>query len=1178
MSENNQVEQWMVAILVVAAGLFAASAKTIRWTGEAGPDSSGVHYWTNKLNWAGGSLPQLGDTVVFNPGGAITVSRSGMNMTIGCIRFESGTTTITNGGYLLLGARPAEIYVAESAEASDDGTLSVYYSNTILNKTGKGNFTFNRLAPSSSQSFKAVDVQEGGLLKPSRKSGDSGYETYLPELTIRAGATFFAGTYNFFDPAANTRVVVENGGTFRVAGGTGENVFGSISGEGDVVDLSSSYSPLTMTIPAGRDIVFSGTMNSHVRPTLSASSKAYWVLGAGNALANADTTTASRWLSFLPGVEKAFLFGNDYRCNPGYPLHLADTNGNPVTVEAKIVYGVDTFEVDGPGNLYIPAGDVTLTNRQVRLTGTFGVKNKNITVALGNGKAGCDFDFSTISTLDIADGTLKINNHAPTTVECEVVGSGSLNVASPTTFSDFHLYGGRIGVGSDMAIVGGEPAPSEIAFGVSAKTLSLAGVAMSFPDNLFSFGSSVESGMVELEGGTALVPVAGGRTYNPFGGASSLLTIGIGASGGKIWGVVNRDGAKAWESLYGNCVSLNRPMVSTVSQGVDGGLVVCGYPDMYFERPLSLSGAVVLEGGKAWLRAGADVTGESGFFGSGDLVLRNENLVLGKRSGSETVRLTESDKLLLVEGGSMLSIRTESGSPAQTVEIGKMAFGDGGMLVLYDSLAALGGDETSRVKVTGESVPVSVSSGRVFANVFGSTSNGTMFNFLGYDAEKGFVPLTGTLKQSEFEGSTSSTVLEFQQNASAWAKTAANQRYAAEALLIKNQMSVVLGANTTLTVGDGVHDGVILIERRASLTGDPGSAVNFSSSRGVIVAGGFDAKEDVRASFKASVGSANGLLLLGAPDTDVFRALELGGTNGYSGDTRIGSVCVYAQNTKCFSEGDVHVLPGERHGGQVRFAVEGTWANGFHVSGTGIRHKKYDENCFNGALSFKANATVSGSVELEGSARFCAFPDMTGRFTGTVSGDRLEVAYSGGVIELDGANSYTGGTRVICGTLLLGRGDSAGTGPIDLESDATLGFANDGPIVVPNDICGSAVLKLEGHGPVAFSGDISRMTVSSVCLSPGVHEFDAGFPFWTVPVVAGSTNRERAKLVFKAGGNHALNPAVMEGVYEMTLEDGATLDLGGAEMTVYRFTGDRTKVNGTLTETNPKQGLLIMVK
>ena len=1085
------------------------------------PNEDGTYCWTNGQNWVGGAVPAAGDIVVFSPSDDLTVKRP-TSGNIGGMRFESGNTTLTGGGTgwgFGFNQASNEIYVAESATARDDGAIVANRLNANLYKTGKGTITLFRLGGSSSgNNFNIVDVT-AGVLNMMDSSPKPGFAAN--KLKIRTDATFYAATYSLFSPYP--AVVMESGSTFRIKGGSGSNDLTGLSGAGEVVDLNYQ-SPITIKLPSGADNVFSGTFNARIYPTLSAASAAYWVLGATNVLQNAGRTIASRWLSFLPGLGDPFVFGSDYRCNPGYPLHLADTNGGPVTVIAQINPGASTFEVDGPGSFYVKSGNVTLTNSQVRLTGTFGVKSN--TTTLCNGTEGCDFDFSTISGLDIAGGTLEINNFAAATCGAKVYGGGTLNVKSPMTFGDFRKTSGANNLYADTTIAGGDALLSALTFSAADVTLRQTGGVLR-ANAAPTIASGVSSARLVFDGGLTLFPFASSSPTSPFSPASGTLSVGVGKGGATFRTLCFTD-SNGVEAHYGLRTSIGPSIVSAAEGLEDGGIRNLGYPYFTYFAPLGITGPFSVEGSLVYVAASANVSG-SGFFGSGGVVLRNGQLAIDTRSASETLTLCGVGSALTVGGGSMLHLRSSSSAPAQAVELPSLSFEPGGVLILRDNAAWVGADGASSVKVTGDSVPVSSASGRVLANVFAFKDR--EMSFLGYDASRGFVPLDGVVSQSTFNNVTSSTVLNFAQNSGAWYATPDNGRYAVEAMSLDKMMTVQLGEGTTLSIGDGMNDAVLAMEQTAQLTGKAGSGVSFGTSRGVVVVGGYAGSEQYRSRISAPITAANGLYVMGMPDNVAFRAIILSGANTYSGGTSIGAACVYAQNERCFSHGDVTVLGGERHGGQVRFALDGgVWTNRFRVAGTGIRHSEYSDLMYNGALSFKTNGTVAGAVELSDMARFAAFPGVSGVVSGVVSGDRLEVAFSKGVVELDGANPYTGGTRVAHATLALGRGDSAGTGAIELEG-GTLRFVNDDAIVFTNDLSGTGRIEFAGRGTVTLAGAAF-----------------AGLPF--------STFGQGAAFDWPSCGNATWVMGV----------DGA-LDLGGSDVTVDGISGSGRVSGGTVTVT-----------
>ena len=1041
--------------MVTACVATAFSAMAAEFTFQAVvPNSDGTSYcWTNTANWVGGNVPGYNDTWVFDPGAGNTLevtvpTRTGsLYYRFAGIKVKSGTVKFKSGTYIYANGSPAVLDVAEGARAQCNVTFD-FHNTSGVQKTGAGTFEaasyFGR-----DKTVSSVDIQEGRL-----QFGLAG-GVKSTSMRIRNGAT--CAVYNYNINLGN--VHIDQGGTLRLKGGSGKVTVSNLTGEGNVVsDDGGLYTDFQIT--PSSDSVFSGTMSVPVRPKIMTSATARFILGAGNVFAGDMIVTGSKWLGFAPGVG-TFTLGK-YKANSGFPLNLADTNGAPVKVRVRLhADELATFATTGPGDVQIEHDGLSLLGSKVQSTGTLSTL---VSLTLGDGTAANDFDFSTLTGLDVAssDGSITINNSGATTVGAKVSGLGSLTVRSPTTFEDF-CYSSAFNVGADVTVAGGVSSPAYIAFTEDGKTLTLAGGTMTRNASP-TYGTGVAAATLCLDGGTFRTAFSGVTTLSPFGTAADALSLTVGRNGGALVSVpINPNEG------YACYVSIPKTFASAVAEGVDGGLRLTGYPDFIFGAQQTITGPFEAEGGVVTVAVGADISGSSGFFGNGDLVLRNEVLRIEKRNSAGTLHLAGEGKALRTEGGSMLTLRDDASGAAMSVEIPGLAVGADAALVLYDNVASVGAEGGSTVKVAGGTVETSAASGRVLANVFGSADGGRTFRFLGYDAANGFVPLSGVKSQSNFDGVTAGDVLEFAQNAGAWYQTANNGAFAVEALVLKNQMALRLGANATLAIGDGVHSGVLALEKTSQLLGAAGSGIHFGTAQGLVLVGANAAASDSHGTLSARILSANGLAIMGTPDNTVFHALLLSGANTYSGATHIGAVCVKAGNSECFSSGDVYVLPGERHGGQVRFVSAKTWTNSFHVAGNGMGHSRYGGRQGNGALSFAANAVVSGNVELTAPARFNTMDAaVTGKVTGVVSGDKLWLYDTPGVIELAAPNTYTGGTEIVKSTLALGRGDSVGTGVVLLDQ-GVLRFINEAPVVFTNDVAGTGTIEILG-APVTFTG------------------------------------------------------------------------------------------------------------
>lgn len=108
--------------------------------------------------------------------------------------------------------------------------------------------------------------------------------------------------------------------------------------------------------------------------------------------------------------------------------------------------------------------------------------------------------------------------------------------------------------------------------------------------------------------------------------------------------------------------------------------------------------------------------------------------------------------------------------------------------------------------------------------------------------------------------------------------------------------------------------------------------------------------------------------------------------------------------------------------------------------------------------------------------------DYVSTFSNDISGAGGFVKTGSGALILTGNNSYSGGTTLAQGTLVLGSSTAAGTGAIALGDGTTLGFVNGINVANPLMVSGSvnfdlatgtatASGPLSGAGAIAFTGD-----------------------------------------------------------------------------------------------------------
>ena len=191
------------------------------------------------------------------------------------------------------------------------------------------------------------------------------------------------------------------------------------------------------------------------------------------------------------------------------------------------------------------------------------------------------------------------------------------------------------------------------------------------------------------------------------------------------------------------------------------------------------------------------------------------------------------------------------------------------------------------------------------------------------------------------------------------------------------------------------------------------------------------------------LGGAGGLTKLGAG------ALVLSGSNSYSGATTVEAGTLAAGADSAFSVNSAMIVDGTLDLGGFANEV--------------------------GALSGSGAITNSGAgvATLE-----TLIYGRTTTFSGSISGATvLAINGTGGVLELTGQSSFTGGVWLYGGELIVGNDAALGTGLLRLEPGTTLGFSGvAGEGTLANDILLTNLDPTIAVGPsqtVTLSGTIS---------------------------------------------------------------------------------------------------------
>ncbi len=156
-------------------------------------------------------------------------------------------------------------------------------------------------------------------------------------------------------------------------------------------------------------------------------------------------------------------------------------------------------------------------------------------------------------------------------------------------------------------------------------------------------------------------------------------------------------------------------------------------------------------------------------------------------------------------------------------------------------------------------------------------------------------------------------------------------------------------------------------------------------------------------------------------------------------------------------------------GGDANWTDEGAWSN---LDGDASTYEDGMVVSFNGGV-ITLDDTVEPATIVVDSA-----DDTTITGAGSIAGETSISKYGEGTLTLDTANSYTGGTTVTAGTLVLGDASAAGTGLITLDG----GELNMSDLAVANDITITGDTSITDSS--AYTGQI---TMSSGSLAGDVN-------------------------------------------------------------------------------------------
>ncbi|ECK9681799.1 autotransporter outer membrane beta-barrel domain-containing protein [Salmonella enterica subsp. enterica serovar Washington] len=280
--------------------------------------------------------------------------------------------------------------------------------------------------------------------------------------------------------------------------------------------------------------------------------------------------------------------------------------------------------------------------------------------------------------------------------------------------------------------------------------------------------------------------------------------------------------------------------------------------------------------------------------------------------------------------------------------------------------------------------------------------------------------------------------------------------------------------------------------------------------------------------------------------------LILNAENTYTGGTTISDGTLVANNVEALGTGNV------TDNATLELNTGGDFDNA--ISGSGQVVKSGDETLtLSGANSYTGGTTISGGTLVASNVEALGSGDVTndavlelntgGDFDNAISGSGQVVKSGDETLTLSGANSYTGGTTISGGTLVVSNVEALGSG--DVTDNATLELNTGGDF--DNNIGGT--------GSVVKSGD-KTLTLSGANSYTGGTTISGGTLVATNVEALGSGDvTDNAVLELNTGGTF---DNVISGSGQVVKSGDEMLTLSGANS----YTGGTTISGGTLVATN----------
>lgn len=1006
--------------------------------------------------------------------GNLTKSGDGELALSGASSF-TGSTSVTSGTLALYGATLAtsSVSVADSGTlrgfGTMAGTVSVLAGGTLSGGvTGQPNPQHIALVTGSLTIANAADIAlalgEGGNTGVAEVAGDLALNGTL---SVTGEAVHGAGIYRVFTYTGS------NTGTFSSVDLSGLADSGSYTGTietgnpGHVNLLLRDASPLQIwTTDDGTSFGGSGTWSSSGDNWYLASSgdTIPWGGQTGVFTGTAGTVTIRGEQTFqkLEFVTDGFVLEADSsEANSG--LHVE--GGGVLWVEGHEITATISAPITGTGGIEkIGTGTLILSGSNSYTGGTkvsegflsvssaasLGNADNVLTLSGGGLEATGSFTLASAVMLD-GFGSLKTASGETLGLAGTLSGTGSLRKEGLGTLvlSGSNTYGGATVIAEGTLVaLGGAALPDASAVRIEAAgTLqleanegigSLAGsgaadlqsytlqVGYDGSDSTFSGSITGSGGLEKLGAGTLFL-----TGTNSYSGGTTLaaggLVVGNGGTSGSIAGNVTNNGS----------LSFYRSDVLTFAGDISGtgGVAQVGSGTLVLSGTNGYAGGTLVSVGTLEVSADANLGQVSG------------PLVIEKGTLATTASFTTSRAVGLVGGG---TLQVATGT---TLQLTSSVSGGGGLTKRGDGTLILAADNSYDGTTTIHAGVLQLGNGGSTGSIRGAIVNDATLAFNRSD-DFGFsnhVSGQGTVVQA--------------------------------------------GTGALVVTGDIDTIGGLRIDQGTVQIGNGGTTGRVS---GPIVDNGtlvFARSDETR--FDNVISGSGSVVQVGPGD------LLLTGTNSYGGGTGIGAgstLRVTADSALGALSGGITLAGGTLavdqgfasartvalvSGGTIRVADAAVFTLSGTIGGTGDFTKSgLGTLVLTGSNSYAGNTlveagtlqvgdggtsgTISGNVANAGTLAFSRSDNIV--YAGAISGAGALVQAGTGALVLTGMNSFTGGTQIVDGTLVLGNGGTSGSITGNVANDGTLTFNRSDAVTFAGVISGSGTVAQLGAGTLTLTG------------------------------------------------------------------------------------------------------------